>query len=70
MEFQILMGNKSKCTLVGRGTIEIQMDSMESTSVTDVLHVSGLGMNLISISKLQYKGYGVYFVGNNLFLKH
>ena len=53
MDFQIQMGNKSKCTPVEVGTIEIQRESRASTSVTNMLHVSGLGMNLISVSQLQ-----------------
>lgn len=64
------MGNKSKCTPVGRGTIEIQRKSRASNSVTDVLHLSGLGMNLISVSQLQDKRYDVHFVGKKVFIKH
>lgn len=47
MDFQIIMGNRTKCTPVGRGTIDFQGGSRASTNVTDVLHVPGLGMNLI-----------------------
>ena len=59
MDFQIIMGNKTKCTLVGRGTIYFHRESGARTSIIDVLHVSGLGMNLIFVSILQDKEYDV-----------
>eukprot|EP00253_Pinus_taeda_P020497 PITA_20497 len=70
MDFQIHMGNKGKCTPGERGTIEIKRVSGASTSVTDVLHVPSLGMNLISVSQLHDKGYNVYFVRKKVFIKH
>jgi len=70
MDFQIQMGNKTKCALVGRGTIHIHRESDKSTGVIDVLHVPCLGMNLISIFALQDKGYDIYFVGKKVYIKH
>ena len=70
MDFQITMGNKTKCTPVGRGTIDFQGELKASTSATDALHVLGLGMSLISISQLQDKGYDVHSVGKKLYVKH
>eukprot|EP00253_Pinus_taeda_P022608 PITA_22608 len=70
MDFQIKMGNKTKCTPVGRGVIDIQMELGASTNVRDVFHVSRLGMNLISVSQLQDKGYDVHFIGKKVFIKH
>ena len=52
MDLQITMGNKTKCTPVGRGTIEFQMEARTNIQATNVLHVSRLGMNLISVSQL------------------
>ena len=52
MNFQITMGNKAKCTLVGRGTIVFQTKAGERLRATNVMHVSGLGMNLFSVSQL------------------
>ena len=57
MNFQITMGNNTKCTLVGRGSVVFQTKAKTSVRITDVLHVQGLGMNLISVSQLQDKGY-------------
>jgi len=50
MDFHITMGNKTMCTLVGRGTIYFSTEVGTSTSFTNVLHVSGLGMDLITVS--------------------
>ena len=50
MDFQITMGNKTKCTPIGRGTIAFQMEVGTNIQATNVLHVAGLGMNLISMS--------------------
>ena len=70
MNFQITLGNKAKCTLVGRGTIVFQTESGDRLRATNVLHVPGLGMNLLSVSQLQNKGYDVYFIGKKVYVKH
>ena len=70
MNFQITMGNKAKCTLFGRETIIFQTEAGKKLRATNVLHVPGLGMNLLSVSQLQNKGYDVYFIGNIVDVKH
>lgn len=70
MDFQITTGNKTKCTLVRRGIVDFQMETRTSTRATNVLHVTGFGMNLISMSQLQDKVYDVYFVGKKVYVKH
>jgi len=64
------MGNKAKCTPVGKGTIAFQTESREWFRATNVLHVPRLGMNLLSVSQLQDKGYGVYFIKEKVCVKH
>ena len=61
MNFQITMGNSTKCTPVGRGSVVFQTEAGTNVRITDVLHVPGLGMNLISIYQLQDKGYDIHF---------
>ena len=68
MDFQITMGNRMKCTLIGRGTIDFQRESGVSTRTTDVLHMLGLGMNPISVSQLYDKVYDVHFIGKRLMM--
>ena len=64
------MGNRTKCTPVGKGTIDVQREPGASTNTTNVLHVPGLGMNLNSVSQLQDEGYDVHFVGKKVYIKH
>jgi len=63
------MGNKSKCNSIGRGTILSQRESSKPIPIHDVLHMLGMGMNLISIFILQYKAYNVLFRGYKVFIK-
>jgi len=64
------MGNKEKCTPIGRGTIVFQTEIGERLCATNVLHVPGLGMNLLSVSQLQGKGYDVFFIKEKVYVKH
>ena len=70
MNFQITMGNKGKCTPIGRGTITFQTEDGNKIQATNVLHVPGLGMNILSVSQLQNKGYDVYFIRDKVYVKH
>ena len=70
MNFQITMGNKAKCTPIERRTIIFQAKAGNKLRAIDVLYVLGLGMNLLSVSQLQNKGYDVYFIGNKIYVKH
>lgn len=70
MNFQIMMGNKAKCAPVGRGTIVFHTETGEQFRATNVLHVPGLGMNLLSVSQLQGKGYDVFFIKKKVYVKH
>ena len=52
IDFQVTMGNITKCTPVGRGTIAFQTEARTNIQDTNALHVLVLGMNLISVSQL------------------
>ena len=52
MNFKITMGNKMKCTPIERGTIVFQTDAGNKLRATNVLHVPGLGMNLLFVLQL------------------
>ena len=47
--FQISMGNLSKLNPVGKGTVQFQRENGKIIPLHDVLHVPGLGMNLIYV---------------------
>ena len=49
------MGYRVKSTPVGKGTITIQTVAGDSLWVTNVLHVPGIGMNLISVLNYNIK---------------
>eukprot|EP00253_Pinus_taeda_P008584 PITA_08584 len=66
MDFSITVGNRTKCTPVGRGTIAFQTEARANIRAINVLHVPRLGMNLISASQLQDKGSDVYFIGKKM----
>ena len=70
MNFQITMGNKVKCIPAGKGTIVFQTETGEWFCATNLLHVPGLGMNLLSVSQLQGKGYDIYFIKDKVYVKH
>ena len=70
MNFQITMGNKAKCTPIGRGTVTFQIEDGNKIRATNVLHVPELGMNLLSVSQLQNKGYDVYVIRDKVYVKH
>ncbi len=69
MNFHITMGNKEKCTPVGKGTIILQTEIGEQFRATNVLNVSSLGMNLLSVSQHQSKGYDVFFIKEKVYVK-
>ena len=62
--------NKEKCTPIGRGTVTFQTKDGNKIRATNVLHVPGLGMNLLSVSQHQNKGYDVYFIRDKVYVKH
>ena len=64
------MGNLSKLNPVGKGIVQLQRENGKIIPLHDVLHVPGLGMNLISVSVLQDRGYNVLFRGTNVLIKH
>ena len=64
------MGNLSKLNPIGKGIVQFQRENGKIIPLHDVLHVSGLGMNLISVSVLQDRGYNVLFRGTNVLIKH
>lgn len=70
MNFQITMGNKAKCTPLGKGTIVFLIETGERFHATNVLHVSRLGMSLFSVSQLQGKCYDIFFIKEKVYVKH
>jgi hypothetical protein len=59
----ISLGDDTIVRVVGHGIVTFQMDTMPCTSFKDVLFVSGVKYNLISVSTLQDRGLEVSFRG-------
>jgi hypothetical protein len=59
--FQIKVANGEKLQVQGEGKTEINIGENAKLSLDNVLHVPGLSMNLISVSKLTERNYAVNF---------
>jgi hypothetical protein len=59
--FNIVLGDNSKYRPAGKGTVRFQRESGKPLSINDVLFVSSLTENLISVSAFEDKGYEVTF---------
>jgi hypothetical protein len=55
------LGDNARYTMKGVGTSTFQLDSDIPLQLSEVLYVSGMKMNLVSISSLEDKGYKVTF---------
>ena len=58
MNFKITMGNKAKCTPIGRGTLVFQTEAGNKLQATNVLHVLRLQINFLSVSVLGFLCFG------------
>jgi hypothetical protein len=61
MDLVIEMGNIAKCWEVSHGIVTFHRESGKPLMVMDVLYVSGMMKNLISVSTLEDMGYVVSF---------
>jgi hypothetical protein len=61
MNLYIEMGNNAKCRAAGHGTVTFQREFEKPLMVKDVLYVSGMAKNLISVLALEDMGYVVSF---------
>ena len=63
-------GEQGKVYSSRKGYHSFSDKSGEQFRATNVLHVPGLGTNLLSVSQLQGKGYDVYFIKEKVYVKH
>ena len=54
------MGDDTRVKAVGRGTVSFERESMEPMALRDVLYVPRLKKNLVSISIIEDRSFGVY----------
>ena len=57
LDLDIVLGDNSSVKAVGRGPVSFQRDHRESMKLRDVLYVPGLKKNLVSVSRIEDKGF-------------
>ena len=60
LELEVVLGDDIVVSAVGRGTVRFERESMQSMYLRDVLYVLGLKKNLVSVSTIEDRGFGVY----------
>jgi hypothetical protein len=58
---EVVLGDDREVKVVGSGTVSFQRESLPPMTLTEVLYVSGLKKNLVSVSTIEEKGYEVLF---------
>ena len=53
---------------VGRGTIRFDRESMEPMLLRDALYVLGLKKNLVLVSTIEDRGFGVYVLNGKVYI--
>ena len=57
---EVVLGDDTVVRAVGRGTVCFERESMQPMFLRDVLYVPGLKKNLVSVSMIEDRGFGVY----------
>ena len=60
LELEVVLGDDTVVRAVGRGTVRFDKESMQPIFFRDVLYVPGLKKNLVSVSMIEDRGFGVY----------
>jgi hypothetical protein len=63
---QVELGDNAKFAVKGVGAAAFQLESRKPLKMSDVLYVSGLKKNLLSISAMEDRGYAVAFSGGQV----
>jgi len=66
----IEMGDHGRYSVSGVGTVAFQREHGAPLTLTDMMYVSGLKKNLVSVVMLENKGYDVVFSKGKAFLRH
>jgi hypothetical protein len=68
VRIDISLGDNRVVTVAGIGTVSFRRENLPPISFTDVLFVSGMKKNLISVSTLQDRGFEVSFRGTEVLI--
>jgi hypothetical protein len=66
----VVLGDDSRYNVRGIGTSTFQLDSNMQLQLEEVLYVSGMKRNLVSISALEDKGYKIIFLEGRVLAWH
>ena len=61
LDLEVVLGDNSSVKAVGRGTVSFQRDHGKSMKLRDVLYVTGLKKNLVSVFTIEDRGFWVMF---------
>ena len=68
LELEIVLGDDTVVRAVGRGTICFDRESMQPMILRDVLYVPGLKKNLVSVSAIEDRGFGIYVLDGKVYI--
>ena len=68
LDIEIVLGDDCTVRVVGVGTVTFERESLPPLKVIDVLYVSGMKKNLISVSAMEEKGFDVIFSGGQVLM--
>lgn len=66
VSLQVELGDNSQYVVKGVGKTSLQLETRDQIHMNNVLYVPGLKKNLLSISALEDKGYGVTFLNGKV----
>ena len=66
LELEVVLGDDTMVRAVGRGTVCFDRESMQPMILRDVLYVPGLKKNLVSVSMIKDRGFGVYVLNGKV----
>ena len=68
LELEIVLGDDTMVRAVGRGTVRFDRESMQPMLLRDVLYVPGLKKNLVSVSAIEDRGFGIYVLDGKVYI--
>lgn len=68
LDIEIVLGDDHTVRAVGVGIVTFERESLPSLKVMDVLYVSRMKKNLISVSTMEEKGFDVTFLGGQVLM--
>jgi hypothetical protein len=67
-DLEVVLGDDSMVKVVGIGTVSFQRESLPPMLLRDVLYVTGLKKNVVSVSTVEDRGYEVLFHDGHVLL--